>query len=340
MKKRLLTGLLFVSFLQTGCTNNIQQNITKKDNESSSLKACRVFGIDSVYCHCSELFEDLMKHPDDKRYYALENAFSSSDIYSESLLYSLVAANKLGVDVAIIRVANCISEELSNPTIGKNTKEISLYYLKKWASRTKYKRAKLIVENFDTMSIKDRGIIVPAITYKSSEMQCLKAGCLKGSINDYKKLKEMMSNDRMYAFMLYYAYIMADRYNYLPAKEDVVTIITRFYREYNLGPIDKDTQYFCSFFKRICPRDFKTSTNGAQSPATRLEHEIDHAVDEADHPSEHRGRRDTANEQFGNEEEKRVIMGSELKTATANGETTRNNHYGTPYTVSSPISIF
>ena len=74
--------------------------------------------------------------------------------------------------------------------------------------------------------------------------------------------------------------------------------------------------------------------------ATRLEHEIDHAVDEADNPSEHRGRRTTPNGQFDNEEEKRVILGSELKTATANGEATRNNHNGSPYKVSSPISIF
>ena len=146
MKKQLLTGLLFVSFLQTEYTNNIQQSTTIKDSDSASLKACDVVSIDSIYCHCTELFEDLMKHPDDKRYYALENVFSSADIYSESLLYSLVAANRLGVEVAIIRVANCISEELSNPTIGKNTKEISMYYLKKWASRTKYKRAKQIVE--------------------------------------------------------------------------------------------------------------------------------------------------------------------------------------------------
>jgi len=43
--------------------------------------------------------------------------------------------------------------------------------------------------------------------------------------------------------------IMADRYDYLPAKKDVVTIIDRFYKEYSLGPVDKDTEYFCSFFK-------------------------------------------------------------------------------------------
>lgn len=42
---------------------------------------------------------------------------------------------------------------------------------------------------------------------------------------------------------------MADRYDYLPAKKDVIAIINRLYKEYHLEPIDKDTQYFCSFFK-------------------------------------------------------------------------------------------
>ena len=92
--------------------------------------------------------------------------------------------------------------------------------------------------------------IVPVIKDKSSEIQRLKAGSLNGSIENYVKLKEKLYNDRMYPFMLYYAYIMADRYDYQPAKEDVVTIINRFYRENHLEPIDKDTQYFCSFFKK------------------------------------------------------------------------------------------
>lgn len=250
MKEITLIGLLLVFVLQIGCTNNVQRINSNKNNESASHELYVVADNDSVYNHGLELFEDLIKNPDEKRYYALENVFLYADIPSELLLYSLVAANKLGLEVAMIRVANYISESLSNPNIGKNTKEISLFYLKKWASRTKYKRAKHIIDVFDSLSTNDSGIIVPAINYKSSEMQRLKAGSLKGSIEDYKKLKERMSNDKTYAFMLYYAYVMADRYNYLPAKGDVVTIINRFYKEHNLGPIDKDTEYFCSFFKQ------------------------------------------------------------------------------------------
>ena len=172
-----------------------------------------------------------------------------ADEYSESLLYCLVASNKLGIDVAKIRVASCLSESLSNPNVGQNSKGLSLSYLKKWASCTKHKRGKQIIERFESLTMNENQIRVPTITYNSSETQRLKAGSLKGSVEDYKKLKEKMSNDEMYVFMLYYAYIMADRYAYSPAKKDVITIVNRFYREHNLGPIDKDTQSFCNLFE-------------------------------------------------------------------------------------------
>ena len=249
MKDIILIGLLLIYVLHTGCTNNSQRNDSNKDNESVSQELTEVADNESVYKHSSELFKDLIKHPDNKRYYALENSFLYADIPSELLLYSLAAANKLGVEVATIRVANYISESLSNPNVCKNTKEISSYYLRKWASRTNHKRAKQIINIFDSLSSNERNLIIPTINNKSSEIQRLKVGSLKGSIEDYEKLKERMFNSKMYSFMLYYAYIMADRYNYLPAKEDVLTIINRFYKEYNLGPIDKDTEYFCSFFK-------------------------------------------------------------------------------------------
>ena len=272
MKNRILTGLLFVSFLQTGCTNNVRQSYSNKDNESASFDTCVVVGIDSVYYHCSEKFASLIKNPNEKLYLEIVGVFNYAQ-YPEPLLYSLVAANKLGIDVAKMGVACYLTYSLSIPNIGKSSKEIALLYLKEWESCTKHKRGKEIIERFEALSnddiemvisaiksddhemviptIKndDHEMIYPTITNKSSEMKCLKVGCLKGSVEDYKKLKEMMSNNRMYPFMLYYAYIMADRYNYQPAREDVVTIVNRFYRENHLEPIDKDTQYFCNFFK-------------------------------------------------------------------------------------------
>jgi hypothetical protein len=104
------------------------------------------------------------------------------------------------------------------------------------------------------------------------------------------------------------------------------------------------TEHFAQDGKQIVAWEsrigLKVSSNGIQSPATRLEHEIDHAVDEINHPTDHRNRRKTANSQYDNEEEKRVITGSETETAKANGECTRDDHKGLPFNVHSPISNY
>lgn len=74
------------------------------------------------------------------------------------------------------------------------------------------------------------------------------------------------------------------------------------------------------------------------SPASILAHEADHAIDELTDSKAHSDRRDTLDPWFDNAEERRVITGSEQKTATANGEirkgqVTRRNHEGkTVYT--------
>ena len=79
------------------------------------------------------------------------------------------------------------------------------------------------------------------------------------------------------------------------------------------------------------------SDNGVvSSPASILAHEADHAIDDLTDAKAHSERRGQSNDQYDNEEEKRVITGSEQKTALANGEikrgqVTRTNHNG--YTV-------
>jgi len=258
MKTNIFSVLLLVALLQTGCSsnvqpnicvNNVQQNKQNSNDDSVNLIMDEVAIADNVYKQCSKKFMNLIKNPNDKHFFEFENVFVYADDYSESILFNLAAANKLGLGVAKIRVANRLTQSLSNPYIGKHSKEIALFFLKKWASSTKHKRSKQIIERFELISADETEFIVPVTTYKSSKIQCLKAGALKGSTEDYEKLKEIMSNDEMYAFFLYYAYVMADRYDYEPAKKDVVSIINRFYRDYNLEPIDKDTQYFCSFFR-------------------------------------------------------------------------------------------
>lgn len=83
---------------------------------------------------------------------------------------------------------------------------------------------------------------------------------------------------------------------------------------------------------------YKNSDGGLQSPATALEHEMDHAVNEQKNPSEHNNQKNTYDSQYDNKEEKRVITGSEFKTATANGESIRKDHKGKAYPSASSTS--
>ena len=60
------------------------------------------------------------------------------------------------------------------------------------------------------------------------------------------------------------------------------------------------------------------------SPATILEHEVDHQYDDIKNPDEHSARRAEKSSNWTNMEEKRVIQGTERKTAIANGEIGKN----------------
>jgi hypothetical protein len=64
----------------------------------------------------------------------------------------------------------------------------------------------------------------------------------------------------------------------------------------------------------------ETAEGHVYSPATALEHEMDHAVSYLTDPGSHKKRAETNDKQYDTKEERRVIMGSESKTAQANGE--------------------
>ena len=87
------------------------------------------------------------------------------------------------------------------------------------------------------------------------------------------------------------------------------------------------------------------TTNGKiLSPTTVLNHEADHALQGNTNMEKFIKDTQTANEQYGNNEEKRVIEGSEQNTAKAlgeikEGEVTRVDHGGIGYKTEGPTSI-
>lgn len=87
-----------------------------------------------------------------------------------------------------------------------------------------------------------------------------------------------------------------------------------------------------------------TSNGNVISATTILNHEADHALQEINNPSQKNKDYNTIDEQYANLEEKRVITGSEQRTAKAlgeinNDEVTRSDHKGFPYNSNSPISV-
>jgi RHS repeat-associated protein len=87
-----------------------------------------------------------------------------------------------------------------------------------------------------------------------------------------------------------------------------------------------------------------TDENVVLSPATVLDHELDHGYQAQKNPSQYAQDENTnRTDGYTNNEEYRVITGSEQKTARANGEikenqVTRGNHNGRTVATSSPTS--
>ena len=87
-----------------------------------------------------------------------------------------------------------------------------------------------------------------------------------------------------------------------------------------------------------------TTNNKVMSATTVLNHEADHALQEIENPVQKSNDEKTKLEQYGDAEEKRVITGSEQRTARAlgeirEGEVTRSDHAAFPYMTNSPTSV-
>jgi hypothetical protein len=78
----------------------------------------------------------------------------------------------------------------------------------------------------------------------------------------------------------------------------------------------------------------QTTDGGTQSPALGLGHEIDHADEDPDTAQKLLNQ---FNAQYDNNEERRVILGSETQAARFLGESVRHDHAGTTYRVTSPV---
>ena len=106
---------------------------------------------------------------------------------------------------------------------------------------------------------------------------------------------------------------------------------SEYYETYYRGNKEQPTVYW------VPRQGLKTTEGENMSPATLLEHEMSHAIDDADNHTLHTERTNTPDEQYGNKEEMRVIT-EERKIAKSRGEGTRYNHKGYDIQTVSPTS--
>lgn len=134
-------------------------------------------------------------------------------------------------------------------------------------------------------------------------------------------------------------------YNYLKANgvgKNVIKAVKDPSVMVELVRDEQETGYYFNYKDRN-PAVFWESRKGIilsngkrQSPAVRLEHEFDHALDDIHDHKKHEDRRDTQNAQYDNEEERRVIEGSEAETARKLRQGVRFDHWGKTYPVKDP----
>ena len=75
-------------------------------------------------------------------------------------------------------------------------------------------------------------------------MKEIKSEVIKGNSNSYDILKKTLVENEEEDYLLYYAYLMSDRYGYAPARKDIISVIEKAFKKYKLGAIDPETQYF------------------------------------------------------------------------------------------------
>lgn len=177
-----------------------------------------------------------------EHYWLLTRKFEKADYWGEALLYELIAANKFKIVEASYDIASRLSDMFSKPDVGKHSKDIVLHFANK---NKKGGNTYVIsqIEHFKKMEGKGEPLF-GANGQGKTPIKKLKLEVLNGNRNSYDILKKKLYEKNEEERLLIYAYLMADRYNYSPARKDVVSIIENAFKKYGIGEIDSDTQYF------------------------------------------------------------------------------------------------
>lgn len=190
--------------------------------------------------------ENFLLNKDDSSYKKISECFVKEDNQFEYLIYAFVAADKFHLHDAYHDLWMCFTYYGCYSNIGKNSKKLADYY---FCRDSIHNNNKVFIKMFGQLRLIENTAQIVQNIRKSTETKKLKYNVLYGSIADYEQLKKIMYDKGNYERLLYYSYIMADRYQYEIAKKDIIDIINKFYKINDLGQFGCDILYFCEHFK-------------------------------------------------------------------------------------------
>lgn len=180
-------------------------------------------------------------------FYNLDKRYDMADKTNELLFYAIVAADKFNISHAYYNISGSLTNYFSYMSISIHSKEIATHYLLK-GSKKGDKACTEVYEAIDQHIKKELQKLFLPENDKGNSIVAYKAKSLMGNIDDYNQLKNHLIEKKPEE-LLYYSYIMADRYDYEPARKDIIDVMEKGYKKYGLGKMGQDAKYFCSFFQ-------------------------------------------------------------------------------------------
>ena len=246
--KYLYVILVFVLLFSVSCISRRSNNYLSQKTDSSFVVPLAPIEKKPIIFNSPPTESDIDSFIVNKTPESFKNLwyhYNEADLLFEILFFAFVAADKFEITKGYLEIAGCLTNYFTYMSIGGHSKEIATHYLRKGANKSKS-----CAETYKSLSFvkQDAKLWLPE-KHKGNSILTLKVNSLLGNIDDYIKLKKYLIENNQSELLLYYSYIMADRYNYKPANKDINDIFKINYQKYGLGTFGEDTKYFCCFFQ-------------------------------------------------------------------------------------------
>lgn len=250
MKKNDSVIILFI-LVFIGCSSNRKDTNKQVDNEDHLEIQIPYKYPEAISIYeppSAEEVDSFMKVRTKICFQNLCGSFIHADLLYEEIIYALVAVDKFQLSEGYCEIALCMTNLFQALDISKHSQEIAMYYLKKGID--KHDKCSISAyEEINKISQNKKLFLAVKSKYSDKNVVALKNNSLLGVVDDYERLKEVLYDKKRYEELLFYSFIMADKYEYTPAKTDVIKVIEKFYKDYKLGKFGTETTFFCSFFR-------------------------------------------------------------------------------------------